>query len=71
MDESQEIPFAFLLFFSDFQFSEACSFCMDFDIDVLELFINGFNCLAFFTPHEYSACEYYCILSGFEVKKYV
>lgn len=43
-----EFPSAFLAFYGDFDFSMACSFCSDFDLDVLELYINGVYFLAFF-----------------------
>jgi hypothetical protein len=46
MDE--EIPKGFLLFESNFDFSQACAFCADFELDVLELHVNGFDTLVFF-----------------------
>lgn len=36
-----EFPIGLLAFDSDFEYSEFCSFCADFSLDVLELFING------------------------------
>jgi hypothetical protein len=38
---NDEFPVGFLGFNSDFEFSESCSFCADFSLDVLELFIHG------------------------------
>lgn len=51
-----ELPSAFLAFYEDFDYSRACSFCSDFDLDVLELFINGVNFIAFFDVTEFTAC---------------
>lgn len=54
-----ELPSAFLAFYEDFDYSRACSFCSDFDLDVLELFINGVNFIAFFDVTEFTACSFF------------
>ena len=54
-----ELPSAFLAFYDDFDYSRACSFCSDFDFDVLELFINGVNFIVFFEFTEFTACSFF------------
>lgn len=54
-----ELPSAFLAFYDDFDYSRACCFCSDFDLDVLELFINGVNFIAFFDTTEFTACSFF------------
>lgn len=66
-----EFPIGLLAFDSDFEYSEFCSFCADFSLDVLELFINGKNFLCFFSAAEFNACIYFCNLMGFHFSKYV
>ena len=66
-----EFPSGFLAFNSDFEYSQACSFCSDFSLDVLELFINGKNFLCFFSAAELTACTFFCNLMGFHFSKYV
>lgn len=66
-----ETPVGFILFYSVYDYSQACSFCSDFDIDVLEIFINGFCCLTFFCLPEFHACRAFCVLSGFAVEKFL
>lgn len=61
-----EIPFGFILFYSAFDYSQACTFCSDFDIDVLEIFVNGYCCLTFFSSPEFHACRAFCDSSGFQ-----
>lgn len=43
----EDIPIGFILFHSPYDYSETCSFCSDFDMDVLEIYIHGFCCLTF------------------------
>lgn len=38
------MPCAVILFHSDLDFSQACAFCSDMDIDVLETEIYGYSC---------------------------
>jgi hypothetical protein len=64
-----EVACGFLAFSCDFEFSRACSFCSDFDLDVLEVFISGTNYLVFFEGSELSACSHYCSSYGFDVVK--
>lgn len=66
-----DVPHGFLWFFSDFEFAQACSYCADFNLDVLDLFINGFNCLVFFSLPKFNACVFYCNLNNFNIFKYV
>lgn len=66
-----EFPIGLLAFDSDFEYSESCSFCADFSLDVLELFINGKKFLCFFSAAELNACIYFCNLMGFHFSKYV
>ena len=65
-----EFPIGFLAFVSDFEFSQASSFCSDFSLDVLELFIYGKNFLCFFSAAEFTACTFFCNLMGFNFSKY-
>lgn len=46
--EDCDLPCAVILFHSDLDFSQACAFCSDMDIDVLETEIYGYSCLVFF-----------------------
>lgn len=46
----EEIPIGFILFYSPYDYSQACSFCSDFNLDVLEIFIHGFCCF-FHSPN--------------------
>lgn len=76
-----ELPSAFLAFYEDFDYSRArdvytslsraCSFCSDFDLDVLELFINGVNFIAFFDVTEFTACSFFCEINNIAIGKYV
>jgi hypothetical protein len=67
---ANEIPFGFILFYDPYDYSQACTFCSDFDIDVLEIFINGFCCLTFFSSPEFHACRAFCVFSDFQVEKF-
>lgn len=66
-----ELPSAFLAFYDDFDYSRACCFCSDFDLDVLELFINGVNFIAFFDTTEFTACSFFCEINDIAIGKYV
>lgn len=48
-----------------------CLLCVDFDFDVLELFINGVNFLVFFEVVEFIICIFFCEINGFICKKYL
>lgn len=65
-----EFPKAFLAIPYDFEYSMICSFCADFDLDVLELFINGVNFLVFFEIAEFTTCTFFCDINGITYKKY-
>ena len=67
----EDIPVGFILFHSPYDYSQACSFCSDFDLDVLEIYIHGFCCLTFFSLPEFHACRAFCIISDFHVEKYI
>lgn len=60
-----------MAFYEDFDYSRACSFCSDFDLDVLELFINGVNFIAFFDVTEFTACSFFCEINNIAIGKYV
>lgn len=66
-----EFPIGLLAFDSDFEYSEFCSFCADFSLDVFEFLINGKKCLSFFSAAEFNACIYFCNLMRFHFSKYV
>lgn len=63
--EDCDLPCAVILFHSDLDFSQACAFCSDMDIDVLETEIYGYSCLVFFLQMEFSAVLFFCNLSGY------
>lgn len=71
MMNNHELPVGFLLIMSAFEFSEICSMCGDFDFDVLEVFVDGHNALFFYDILELQATVFYCLVNGFEYKKYV
>lgn len=62
----ENIPFGFIFFFDDFEYSEASNFS-DFDIDVHEIYnFWGFPVLVFFySSEELRCCIFFCRLSGF------
>lgn len=60
-----EFFIVFLVFFNDFEYFMVCLFCVDFDFDVLELFINGVNFLVFFEVVEFIICIFFCEINGF------
>lgn len=66
-----EFPIGLLAFDADFEYSEFCSFCADFSLDVFEVFINGKKCLCFFSAAEFNAYIYFCNLMRFHFSKYV
>lgn len=62
-----EILFGLILFQSDHEFIETCLFSADLDFDVLELHINGYNCLAYFNGGEFFASCLFCDLSDYSI----
>lgn len=68
---ADEFAFGFLAFNDNFQFSEACSFCSDFNLDVLDFCAYGVDFLCFFKFDEFFICKFFCDLNGFDIKKYV
>lgn len=69
--KNMEFPTAFIGFDSNEAFVNVCLYCSDFDLDVLEIFINGANFLCFFNIEDFDACCFYCQLNSFSVEKYV
>lgn len=67
----EDIPSGFILFYSPYEYSQTCSFCSDFDLDVLEIFVNGYCCLTFSSLLDFHACRAFCIISGFQVEKFI
>lgn len=67
----EDIPCGMIQFHSDFQYAEACSFCSDFDMDVLELFLNGYNWLVFFTSGELNACVFFLDIHNIDYTLFV
>ena len=63
-------PCGFIAFDSNFDFAQACSFCADFSLDVLEVYIYGKDYLCFFSVDEFHACGFFCHLNGFSISKY-
>lgn len=55
---------------ADIQYSEACAFCADSGIDVLEIFVCGIYFLVFFTWADYQTCVWFCLYENFDVIKY-
>ena len=70
-DNDANVPYGFILFSFQEEFSEACQFCGSFDIDTLELYIDGFDYLVFFGQAEFEACIFFCSISDFEIEKYI
>ena len=66
-----EFPVAFMGFDSNASYIDVCEYCSAFDIDTLKLFLNGCNCLCFYSINDFEACCFYCNLRSFHVKKYV
>ena len=65
-----EFPCSFLLFSSNEEYVEACTFCSGFHHDVLELLINGLDVLVFFSVSDFNACRFFCEINGFVVRMY-
>lgn len=66
-----EFFFVFLVFYDDFDYFRVCCFCLDFDLDVLELFINGVNFIVFFDIIEFIVCSFFCEINDIVIGKYV
>lgn len=66
-----DIPCAIILFLSQIQFSEACAYCADFDLDVQEIVVSGYDALVFFTSLDYAACSFFCVISNFQILRYM
>lgn len=66
-----EIFVGFIFFYFVYDYFQVCLFCLDFDIDVLEIFINGFCCLIFFCFLEFYVCRVFCVFFGFVVEKFL
>ena len=66
-----ELPVGFILVKSNFDFSQICSMCADFNYDVLEIYIGGHDALVFYDIREYRATVVYCENHAFEHKKYI
>jgi len=60
-----------ILFHSNFDFSQACAYCEDFELYVLELFIDSFACLAFYVLEEFEVCVDFCNLLGLDIMEYM
>lgn len=67
---SEEIPRGFLLFEENDEFVSALQYCADFDFDVLDVQINGFNIIIFFEIEEFNACIFLCVLCDFTIKQF-
>lgn len=68
---SDEFSFGFIVFRDNFQFSEASSFCSDFDLDVLDFGAYGLDFLCFFKSAEFYICKLFCEVNSFDITKYV
>jgi len=59
-------PIGLILFFNDFEYVQAASYCADFDIDVSEVYnLVGFPCLIFYDRNELGATLFFCKLSEY------
>ena len=67
----QDIPVGFLGFLCDLEFSQATSYCSDFDLDVLEIHVCGLNFLVFFRFEDFQACIFFSELENFDTVKFV
>jgi hypothetical protein len=66
-----DIPFGIILFHAAMEYSEACAFCSDLDLDVLEYVMYSYQCLLFFSQEQFILCCAFCVTSGFHFQKYV
>lgn len=63
----ENLPFGIIIFFDDYEYSQAISFCSDFDIDVHEMYnFLGFPILIFYTSEELRVCLFFCRLYGLQ-----
>ena len=57
----EDTPVGFILFFSHIQYSEACAFCADNNLDVLESVIMNLDLLIFFSEEDLEECVIFCL----------
>ena len=67
MGEVHENPVGFISFYSNEEYSQACSYCSDYNLDVLETVIYNFDMLVFFCPEEMYSCALFCLSNLFHV----
>lgn len=61
-----EIPVAFMFFISEFDASQAMSFCHDEHFDILDIHRFGHSLVGFFEYEEFRRCEIFCSMLNFD-----
>ena len=67
MDDVNETPTGFISFYSHEEYSQACSYCSDYNLDVLETVIYYFYMLVFFSLEDLYSCALFCLSNLFHI----
>ena len=67
MDDVNETPTGFISFYSHEEYSQACSYCSDYNLDVLETVIYDFDMLVFFSLEDLYSCALFCLSNLFHI----
>jgi len=63
-------PYGFVVFWWNFEFIDALTFCQDSDMDVMDFQFYGFNYIAVFSVHDFFHLTFYCDDNAFHFVKF-